>query len=117
MAETDRRPGREYRVRGRAEIARIFDGGRRVGDGLLTLFAAPNGLDHSRAAFGVSKRHGNAVRRNRVRRVCREAFRLSRQQLPAGWDFMIIPRAGRQVAMVDVRTSLQKLAARAVRQT
>ena len=113
---TDRQSAREYRVRGRADIARIFDSGRRASDGVLTLFAAPNGLDHSRAAFGVSKRHGNAVRRNRVRRVCREAFRLSRDELPAGWDFMIVPRPGGNAAMEDLRASLGRLAARVARE-
>ena len=96
---TNQRSARRYRVRRRADIARIFDDGRRAADALLTLFAAPNGLDHSRAAFGVSKRHGNAVRRNRIRRVCREAFRLSREDLPTGWDFMIVPRAGRSAVV------------------
>lgn len=50
--------------------------------GPLVIFAAPNGLPEPRLGLSVGTRVGNAVRRNRVKRLIREAFRALRHDLP-----------------------------------
>ena len=48
------------------------------------MIARPNGLGHARLGLAVGVRSaGNAVNRNRVKRVVREAFRHIHQELPA----------------------------------
>jgi len=110
----DRGYGPTRRVTRRNDIARLFDQGRRVGDGILTLFVVPNGLPHCRAGVAVSGRHGNAVRRNRAKRLCREAFRLSQDRLSGGWDGILIPRPGVALTLPKLQDSLVRLWARAV---
>jgi len=110
----DQQADRRFRVTTRKDIARLFQRGSRAADGVITLYAVRNETpdQRSRAGVAVSIRHGGAVRRNRVKRLCREAFRLSRSELPGGWDLMIIPRAGADLTMPGIRRSVRQLAAR-----
>jgi len=55
-----------------------------VSDELFTVIARPNGLEHARLGMAVGIRAaGTAVNRNRVKRIVREAFRVSHRELPA----------------------------------
>jgi ribonuclease P protein component len=99
-----------YRVSARADIDRVFQTGRRAANPHLTLLAVSNGLTHSRGGVVVTKRHGNAVRRNRAKRLCREAFRLVRSELPTGYDYIMVPRAGWELSLERLQESIRRLA-------
>ncbi len=58
----------------------------------FVLVARRNGLEFSRIGIGVGKRFGNAVSRNRARRLIRELFRKNKQRLPKGLDMVFLPR-------------------------
>lgn len=63
----------------------------------------------------VGRRFGTAVRRNRFRRVVREAFRLSQHQWPAGYDIVVRPKTpGCEPTFQDLARSLAKLIPAAV---
>ena len=66
--------------------------GRSVSHPLAVVYARRSGLDLSRVGVSVSKRVGNAVVRNRVRRRVFEYCRVGREPLPAGWDLLVIAR-------------------------
>jgi ribonuclease P protein component len=108
----DQRAGKIYRLTRRKDIENVFATGRSVRDSLLTILALPNGRAFARCGVGVSKRHGGAVRRNRVKRLCREAFRLSRQDVAPGWDYMIVPRVSSRLELPAIRDSIVSLARR-----
>jgi ribonuclease P protein component len=68
----------------------VFNEGSTQTDRFLVLKARPNQLEFSRFGISVSKRIGNAVKRNRIKRVLREILRLA--DLNAGWDMVLIAR-------------------------
>ena len=58
-------------------------------DELLLLFARENGLDYPRLGISIGKSCGNAVVRNRLKRLLREAFRQNKHLIAPGFDFVV----------------------------
>ncbi len=83
---------RRYRLRDTRSFTRVRRAGRcRRGLGLVMCCQA-NCLPHSRFGFVVSKRVGNAVTRNRVKRRLRAIFHNHLPQIRTGFDIVVICR-------------------------
>ena len=83
---------RRQRLTESRRFAEIHRDGVSAANRLLVLRTLPNGLDHSRFGFVVSKRIGNAVTRNLVKRRLREVIR--HYKVKDGWDAVFIARRG-----------------------
>ncbi len=82
---------REQRLTRGGDFARVYDHGKSWVNNLLVMRAIPSELDRTRIGFSVSKRVGNAVVRNRVKRMLRQA--VLDGTWDAGWDVVIIARS------------------------
>lgn len=81
---------KEGRLTKSEEFTLVYNEGNTQADRYLVLKARPNQLEFSRYGISVSKRIGNAVIRNRVKRRLREILRLP--SLNPGWDIILIAR-------------------------
>ena len=93
------RLGRAARLRSSKDFVRVKDQGRRVATShFVLLIASRDGSGTPdpgpRLGLTVSRRVGNAVQRNRTKRLIREWFRGERCSLPAGSDVVVIARTG-----------------------
>jgi ribonuclease P protein component len=80
----------EQHLTKRAQFDLVFDKGRSWAGKEVVIRALPNGLEISRYGFTVSKRVGNAVTRNRIKRRLREILRQTPPK--TGWDIIFIAR-------------------------
>jgi ribonuclease P protein component len=69
----------------------VYRKGPSIKQGPLVLSYLPNGLKHSRIGFSISSRSvKRASRRNRTRRLFREAYRKNKGSIKMGFDLVFI---------------------------
>lgn len=102
---------RPFRIRSGKDFSRIYRAGRRARGPQMIVVGSPNGLNHPRLGLSVGKRiWKSAVKRNRIRRVFREAFRLAAPDLPA-LDLILIPAEPKlQPTTAEATRELRRLA-------
>jgi ribonuclease P protein component len=86
-------PMRE-RLKGRDEIGEVFSRKRAVSCPGAKLLRKENSRLYNRIAFTFSRKFGNAVERNRARRISREVYRHLRNDLKPGYDLVLLVYPG-----------------------
>lgn len=91
--------GPRHRILRRADFGRTYGEGRRAHGRFVAVFCRRRledepGGEFWRLGITATRKSGNAVRRNRQRRLVREYFRLNQHWLPGGYDFVVNTRSG-----------------------
>lgn len=103
---------KESRVRKQKDFDRIFGkGGSFFSERFVALKATTNDLGRSRAGFIVSNKISkSAVKRNRIKRLMREAVRLRWQEISPGFDMVFMARADiSEMSFADVDKGVDSL--------
>ena len=78
------------RLKKQADFQRLFKNGKRAFSPSLTLIYRPS--KEMRMGISIGKRHGKSVMRNRIKRLVREAFRATQDQMQGNYTVIVIPK-------------------------
>ena len=98
---------RASRLRLKKEFEAVFAAGRKTVTKDLVAWYSQGGDKEKKIGLMVSKKTGGAVKRNRLKRLLREAFRLGKKELKEGTRLIIYPKAG--CAMSNLAQARQEL--------
>ncbi len=74
------------------DFKKAYDKGKSFGNRNLILYKRKNDLDYTRIGITVSKKTGNAVVRNKIRRRIKEIYRELAPDIKPGYDLIFIAR-------------------------
>lgn len=83
---------RTFSLKKNQDFKWVYAKGRSHANRILVLYYLPNGKDHNYLGISVSKKVGNSVERNRVKRRIRECYRLNEDRIRTGYHMIIIAR-------------------------
>jgi len=102
---------RRLRLTHDREFQAVFDARVRQGKHPIVVHGRPNELGHCRLGLSVSRKVNAAVRRNRIKRLLREAFRLLQHELPGSYDLVVVARAHEPRDLTWYQEALRECAA------
>lgn len=93
------------RLKKQSDFQKLFNKGKRAFTSSFTLLYR----DAQKTTMGISigKKHGKSVRRNRIKRLIREAFRAEMGNLQGSYAFVIIPKVREEYSFDTFRRHLQ----------
>lgn len=97
---------RRKRLRTREDFARVYQARIVKRAGPLRVYGKPNDCGYGRLGLSVSARVGNAVTRNKVKRMLRESFRLLQHDLPNGYDWIVVVSRHEPLELADYQRLL-----------
>ncbi|MGN1104632.1 MAG: ribonuclease P protein component [Candidatus Coproplasma sp.] len=93
------------RLKKSGDFSKLFSKGKRVYSPFLTVIYMPS--KQTIMGIAVSKKHGKAVRRNRIKRLIRAAFNSSLPELNGSYSMVILPKICPEYSFSDFENSLK----------
>lgn len=99
---------RRMRLTSSRQFDEVYHSGQKRHTEQLIVHALPNDLGYPRLGLSVSRQVGNSARRNRIKRLLREAFRLMQSDLPWGYDLVITVKKHKPLSLAEYQKILSK---------
>lgn len=80
------------RIKKNSQFRYIYKKGKSIVDDKLVVYVFRNNMNINRIGISVSKKVGKSVTRNRVKRLIRESYRLNKDNIKKGYDFVFVVR-------------------------
>lgn len=99
---------KEYRVKKNSDFQDVFQKGKSFANRQFVVYSLKKpGQGHFRIGLSVSKKLGNAVKRNQIKRYIRQAFHELEDELLNEYDYIIIARKpAAQMDFFEIKSSL-----------
>ena len=97
---------KSHRLSGRPAFSAVFDARIRESRGPLTVYGLPNDLPAGRLGISISRKVGTAPKRNRIKRLLREAFRLMKHDWPRGYDLVVVVRPHETMTLAEYQKAM-----------
>jgi len=101
--------GKNLKLKSSDDFRKVFAFKLKVSNRYIVIYAMPNGLQFNRLGVAVGKKNGNAVVRNKIKRLLRESFRLTRSQHSYGFDLVVVPKLSVLQELQGLKNSFLKL--------
>lgn len=97
-----------YRIKRNSDFQTIYKNGKSVANRQFVVYTYKNkDLKHFRLGISVSKKLGNAVTRNRIKRAIRENFKVHKQNIIAKDIIVIARQPAKDMNTLEIQSSLE----------
>lgn len=99
---------KEYRIKKNSDFQRIYKSGNSVANRQFVIYTYNNkDIEHFRLGISVSKKLGNAVLRNKIKRAIRENFKIHKQDIIAKDIIVIARQPAKDMTTLQIQSSLE----------
>ncbi len=96
-----------YRIKKNADFQRIYKKGHSVANRQFVVYTCNKEIDHFRLGISVSKKLGNAVLRNKIKRAIRENFKVHKSHILAKDIIVIARQPAKDMTTLQIQNSLE----------
>ena len=78
-----------HRLRSNMEFKKVYSGGKTYWNRNLVLYVRRNNFEYNRVGYSITKKIGNSIVRNKIRRRMKEIYRLNFYELKGNYDLIL----------------------------